>query len=151
MSVKCLTTLFPVFKQNLNKVSKQKIKLISTMSEILDQIPDVDIDSDGVFKYILINVTDKKSNSKKPIVRGYARAPYHADIYDEVEEKLKKLGPNIKSKCVGGGRIKHDSDQNAINVYGYSQGFGKADHEVSVDLIKKKYPSYEVTWSNEGY
>ncbi|XP_051153345.1 14 kDa phosphohistidine phosphatase-like isoform X2 [Leptopilina boulardi] len=121
------------------------------MSEILDQIPDVDIDANGVFKYILINVTDKKSKSTKPIVRGYARAPYHADIYDEVEEKLKKLGPNIKSKCVGGGRIKHDADENAINVYGYSQGFGKADHEVSVDLIKKKYPSYEVTWSNEGY
>lgn len=51
------------------------------MSEILDQIPDVDIDADGVFKYILINVTDKKSNSKKPIVRGYARAPYHGEFF----------------------------------------------------------------------
>lgn len=50
------------------------------MSEILDQIPDVDIDANGVFKYILINVTDKKSKSTKPIVRGYARAPYHGEF-----------------------------------------------------------------------
>ncbi|XP_033229133.1 sex-regulated protein janus-A-like [Belonocnema kinseyi] len=72
-----------------------------------------------------------------------------ADIYDEVEEVLKKL--QLKSKCLGGGRINHDAENKTIKVYGYSQGFGKADHKVSVNLIKKKYPDYEITWSDEGY
>lgn len=31
------------------------------------------------------------------------------------------------------------------------QGFGKADHQVSVGLLKKKYPDYVITWSDEGY
>jgi phosphohistidine phosphatase len=31
------------------------------------------------------------------------------------------------------------------------QGFGKADHEVTVGLLKKKYPDYSVSWNDEGY
>lgn len=31
------------------------------------------------------------------------------------------------------------------------QGFGKADHEVTVSLLKKKYTDYHVSWSDEGY
>ncbi|KAL0113257.1 hypothetical protein PUN28_012426 [Cardiocondyla obscurior] len=73
-----------------------------------------------------------------------------ADIFDEVEEQIKKYA-GLKAKCVGGGRIEHDPDEKTIKVYGYSQGFGKADHQVSVELLKKKYPAYNITWSDEGY
>jgi phosphohistidine phosphatase len=38
-----------------------------------------------------------------------------------------------------------------LKVYGYSQGYGKADHQVAVDILKKKYCDYNVTWSDEGY
>ena len=32
------------------------------------------------------------------------------------------------------------------------KGFGRADHEISVSLLKEKYPDYEsITFSNEGY
>lgn len=47
------------------------------MSQLLDKVPDVDIDSHGRFKYILINVQDKSNNASKFIVRGYARAQWH--------------------------------------------------------------------------
>ena len=42
----------------------------------MDKVEDVLIDSDGVFKYILIELTDKKGH-KKNIVRGFAWAEYH--------------------------------------------------------------------------
>ena len=48
---------------------------------------------------------------------------FAADIYDMVEETLKKLDAGIKLKCVGGGRINHDAQKKAIHVYGYSQVF----------------------------
>ncbi|XP_012288481.1 14 kDa phosphohistidine phosphatase-like [Orussus abietinus] len=48
------------------------------MTTPLDQVPDVDIDPSGVFKYILINVHDDKNDKSKPIVRGYARSTWHA-------------------------------------------------------------------------
>ncbi|XP_076232223.1 14 kDa phosphohistidine phosphatase isoform X2 [Calliopsis andreniformis] len=125
-------------------------KRFVTMSPLLDKVPDVDIDGYGRFKYILINVQDQASKEKKSIVRGYARSQWHADIFNEAESELKSLS-GLRAECLGGGRIEHDPDEKTIKVYGYSQGFGKADHEVSVNLLKKKYPDYTITWSDEGY
>ncbi|XP_026469141.1 14 kDa phosphohistidine phosphatase-like [Ctenocephalides felis] len=113
----------------------------------MDTIPHVDIEKDGVFKYILIKISD--SHDTKVLVRGYLRSEWHADIFDEVQEKLSPLGYQIK--CLGGGRIRHDSKKKKIEVYGYSQGFGKADHEQSVELLKQKYPEYDISWSDDGY
>ncbi|XP_011874091.1 PREDICTED: sex-regulated protein janus-A-like isoform X2 [Vollenhovia emeryi] len=120
------------------------------MSQLLDNVPDVDIDGHGRFKYILIDVQDNVGKANKKIVRGYARSQWHADIFDVAEEQIKKHA-GLQANCVGGGRIEHDPDEKTIKVYGYSQGFGKADHQVSVEILRKKYPAYNVTWSDEGY
>ncbi len=45
------------------------------MSGKLDQVQNVDIDSGGRFKYILVKISD--GSREKYIVRGYARAGYH--------------------------------------------------------------------------
>ena len=50
----------------------------------LPQIPDVDIDSDGVFKYVLIRVhavppSGAPAGESKEIVRGYKWAEYHGE------------------------------------------------------------------------
>ncbi|XP_071948098.1 14 kDa phosphohistidine phosphatase-like [Antedon mediterranea] len=111
----------------------------------LDTINDVEIDENGVFKYVLIKVKGKTCT--KHIVRGHAWAEYHADIYEQVEEAIGQK----KCQCVGGGRINHEMFNQSIHVYGYSVGFGKANHEITVEILNKKYPDYEITWSNEGY
>ena len=43
----------------------------------LDAIPEVEIDHNGRFKYILIKVTDQVNKVSKHIVRGYDWAEYH--------------------------------------------------------------------------
>lgn len=44
----------------------------------MDEVADVDIEADGVFKYILIKLSDKKkTGASKVIVRGYSWADYH--------------------------------------------------------------------------
>jgi phosphohistidine phosphatase len=73
------------------------------------------------------------------------------------------------SECIGGGRITHEAKK--ITVFGYSQviqikinylinylilidfqGFGKADHSISVDVLKQHYPpDYKITWNDDGY
>ncbi|XP_071572126.1 uncharacterized protein [Temnothorax nylanderi] len=50
------------------------------MSELLDKVPDVDIDGHGRFKYILIKVQDDVDKASKKIVRGYARAQWHGAL-----------------------------------------------------------------------
>ncbi|XP_043077684.1 14 kDa phosphohistidine phosphatase [Puntigrus tetrazona] len=119
-------------------------------AERLAKIPEVDLDPNGVFKYVLIRVNSNDDDSYVDIVRGYAWAEYHADIYDRVAGELER-GGGLDCECLGGGRIKHDSAAKKIHVYGYSMGFGRAKHSVSTEKIKTHYPDYEVTWADEGY
>ncbi|XP_036385393.1 14 kDa phosphohistidine phosphatase [Megalops cyprinoides] len=121
-------------------------------AERLANIPEADIDPNGVFKYVLIRVhsTEEGDDSSVDIVRGYAWAEYHADIYDRVAAELEK-GGGLDCECLGGGRIKHDSQAKKIHVYGYSMGFGRANHSVATEKLKARYPDYEVTWADEGY
>ncbi|KAI6177559.1 14 kDa phosphohistidine phosphatase-like protein [Aphelenchoides bicaudatus] len=128
---------FPHFKLSVSRFS-------SAMG--LHEIPDVDIDASGKFKYILIKAKDSKDS--KFIVRGYARCGYHADIFDVVQGKAPK---DVDLDCVGGGRILHDPAEKKLKVYGYSQGYGQADHSKSVEVLKKKYTDYDISFSNEGY
>lgn len=93
---------------------------------------------------------DPETKEEKYIVRGYKSCGYHIDIFEKVEPQIQAL--KCKAKCVGGGRILHDPTVKSILVYGYSQGFGRADHTVSHKLLKESFPDYEdIQWSNEGY
>uniref|UniRef100_A0A8D8XZ84 Sex-regulated protein janus-A n=1 Tax=Cacopsylla melanoneura TaxID=428564 RepID=A0A8D8XZ84_9HEMI len=119
-----------------------------------DSIPSVEIDPQGTYKYILIklyekNVTNEDGSEKfKYLVRGNARGEFHGDIYDAFVATLPKT---LDTECVGGGRIKHNPDEKKILVYGYSQGFGKADHSISKQVLAEKYTGYTIDWSDEGY
>lgn len=116
----------------------------------IHKIPNVDIDPSGKFKYILIEVRDPETKSEKLIVRGYKSCSYHVDIFRRVENDINKF--KCRASCVGGGRILHTPDKKAIFVYGYSQGFGQADHSLATKLLKAHYPDYtDISWSNEGY
>ncbi|XP_043275106.1 14 kDa phosphohistidine phosphatase-like [Venturia canescens] len=150
MCCRSLQVLY-ISRRSLETVTRKSVYNFGTMATSLDKITDVDIDANGIFKYILVHVHDDVNKQSKPIVRGYAKCTWHADIYDEIANEIKPLGPGLDTECVGGGRINHDATAKSINVYGYSQGFGKADHRISVDLLKKKYPDYVITWSDEGY
>lgn len=48
----------------------------------MDSIQEVDIESDGVFKYILIKLTDRASTHERTVVRGYKWAEYHGNFFD---------------------------------------------------------------------
>lgn len=94
--------------------------------KMVDSIPLVDIDPEGKFKYILIQVKDETNNKLIHLVRGYRKCSFHADILEDVEENelkpfKKKTGLKVKWSCPGGGRILHKPNDKSILVYGYSQ------------------------------
>ncbi|XP_013191969.2 14 kDa phosphohistidine phosphatase [Amyelois transitella] len=132
------------------KASNPSSRNMSCVCPALAAIPKVDIDPEGVFKYILLRVHEKGKEDDEvfvTIVRGYRRCNYHSDIYEEVQTKLEPLD----CEPMGGGRISHDPDHKKIHIYGYSQGYGKADHEITAKLVKEAYPGYYITISDEGY
>lgn len=122
----------------------------SMTSSKLDNFPPVDIDEKGTFKYVLIEVYETSpdgTEKAKLLVRGRNSAEYHADIYEPEEERIMKVG--LDCQCLGGGRIQHDAGY--LKVYGYSMGYGKADHTKAVALLEKRYPEYKIEWSDSGY
>ena len=102
----------------------------------------VDIDQ-GTFKYVLIRVTDKKNGKVTFLVRGNCHADFHADIAEPIEAALVARG--LKVDIPGGGRIRHDPVARKITVYGYSVGYGRADHELTCTILRNFYDSsYEI-------
>ncbi|XP_054835191.1 14 kDa phosphohistidine phosphatase-like isoform X2 [Eublepharis macularius] len=112
----------------------------------LSSVPEVEIDPDGAFKYILVRV-QHGADQHRDIVRGTAVAEFHNHIFERVNPEMEKLG--FVCKCLGGGKIEHNSKDKKIRVFGLSTGYGKADHAVTVELLKKTYKDYEINWSDD--
>ncbi|RUS83710.1 hypothetical protein EGW08_008558 [Elysia chlorotica] len=115
---------------------------------VLAGVEEVAIDASGNFKYILCRVyKDGAKEDSKLIIRGTAQAEYHADIYDHLDSSLEDIG--LTCECLGGGRIDHNAAAKSIEVYGLSQGYGKADHTIAVRLLREKYPDYTTISSSD--
>ncbi|XP_074779671.1 14 kDa phosphohistidine phosphatase isoform X3 [Athene noctua] len=122
--------------------------MAAAAAEALSRVPDVEIDGGGVFKYVLVRVR-AGGGPGKDVVRGHGWAEYHADLYERMVQELEQQG--LGCECLGGGRLSHRPQERKIHVYGYSVGFGRADHSVTTEKLKAKYPDYEITWADEGY
>ncbi|XP_038012299.1 14 kDa phosphohistidine phosphatase isoform X1 [Motacilla alba alba] len=85
----------------------------------LSRVPAVQIDGDGVFKYVLVRVRGAGAPAKD-VVRGHGWAEYHADLFERTAEELARHG--LSCECLGGGRLSHRPEERKIHVYGYSVG-----------------------------
>ncbi|KAL0046006.1 hypothetical protein WJX82_011136 [Trebouxia sp. C0006] len=118
----------------------------------IDQTPDVAIET-GVFKYVLLVVTDTHEGRSKLIVRGDRQSGYHMDVFEKTVRELSPYKLHV-AEPLGGGRIRHDDGSKAINMYGYSSAYGQAPHDLSAALVRQWYSMYapdKITVSYEGY
>ncbi|XP_059197370.1 si:dkey-51e6.1 [Centropristis striata] len=122
-------------------------KATAAMADTLAKIPVVEIDPEGTFKYILVRVKVKDGDAHKDIVRGTKSAEYHNHIFEKVNPAMEALG--MECKCLGGGKIEHNSQEKKLRVFGESTAFGKADHSVSVEKLKSAFSDYEITCSDD--
>ncbi|XP_012690837.1 14 kDa phosphohistidine phosphatase [Clupea harengus] len=117
------------------------------MAEALSKVPDVEIDSDGKFKYILVKLKVKDGEAHKNIVRGTKSAEFHNHIFEKVNPAMQALG--LECVCLGGGKIEHNNQEKKLRVFGESTGYGKADHAVTVEKLKPVFKDYEISWSDD--
>ncbi|KAL0021159.1 hypothetical protein WJX77_006441 [Trebouxia sp. C0004] len=118
----------------------------------LDLTPDVAIDT-GVFKYVLLVVTDTEEGRSKLIVRGDRQSGYHVDVFEKTVRELAPYKLHV-AEPLGGGRIRHDDGSKTISIYGYSSAYGQAPHDLSAAIVRQWYPMYapdKITVSYEGY
>ena len=115
------------------------------------RIPTVSIDS-GAYKYVLITALPPNSSTTEVFVHSKRGADYHRNVAEPLIPILKQSGyTNIQIK--GGGRILRCDEDNIIKIFGYSYGFGRADHALAKDVVEKsgKFAGYAISWSNDGY
>ena len=125
---------------------------MSTSAAALAHVPDVDVSPAGTFKYVLLEVT--LGGSSKTVVRGYDGPEFHKGVRRQAEAAIladpRSKGATFASP--GGGRIRHDPASGKCFVYGFSNAYGRGDHSLACELLRRHFPAYaNVHWSNDGY
>ena len=116
----------------------------------LSEIPAVDIHGLGRYKFVLIEASN--GSSKRQLVRSKEGIEFHADVFSRaLQHELEPRG--VSGLVLGGGRLVHNPQRKRLEVYGYSKTFGRCAwcNERVAAMLRKQYPAYAVTWSNEGY
>lgn len=113
-------------------------------------VPAVQIDA-GCHKYVLIRA-QSPSGEDQYVVTSKRGAHYHRNAAEPVLDQLARAG-YTDLEVTGGGRIDCQSAQKKMTIYGFSYGFGLADHAISREVVleDERYRDFDVTISNEGY
>lgn len=112
-------------------------------------VPNVKID-EGRHKYVQIRAS--VDGEEQVFVTSRRGAHYHRDAAEPFISALEEAGYH-DIDVTGGGRIDLDMQAKRMSIYGYSYGFGLADHELSKSVVLKdpKYKGFDITTSNAGY
>lgn len=121
----------------------------ASSSSSLIRLPSVDI-AEGAHKYVLIRASIH--GEEQYIVTSRRGAPYHRDAAEPMIVKLEAAGYN-DIEVTGGGRILFEQSTKKIKIFGFSYGFGQANHAISAQTVEAdpRYKDFTVTTSNDGY
>ena len=110
-----------------------------------DAIPAVSL-AEGAYKYVLVTAV-APSNNRRTFVYSKRNASYHRNVAEHLVPKLENAGYS-DIRVTGGGRILRDDESKKVHIFGYSYGFGRADHERAKDVVEQSvnYRGYTVTW-----
>lgn len=107
----------------------------------------------GTHKYVLISAHEPGgSKEERYFVTSKKGAQYHRNAADPFVHHLEEHGYE-DIQITGGGRILLDEDAKKISIYGFSYGFGLANHSISklTVLEDERYANFDITTSDEGY
>ena len=93
--------------------------------------------SPGKNKYVLVRATHPGDEKVQWFVKSAAPSecggPYHGNVAQDLREWIEAAG--YTPEVTGGGRIDYRPDDKEAVVYGFSYGFGKADHAKAAAII----------------
>lgn len=147
--------------QNIGGATAETLAATSTnVNRNTTRIPSVSIDP-GKHKYVLISAClrgndpddDDDDQRQHYFVVSSRGAEYHRNVAEPFVARLEKHASYKMISILGGGRIDWNVKERKIHVYGYSYGFGLADHSLAQSILQRdpNYQDYTITWSNDGY
>jgi phosphohistidine phosphatase len=126
----------------------------ASSSRSVVRVPKVQI-ANGAHKYVLVEANAKTASNKaakEHFVISKRGAAYHRNAAEPLLHQLEQSNHH-NIRVTGGGRISFDESKQTIHIFGYSYGFGLADHQLTKQVIQSdpRYRDYDITWSNDGY
>ncbi|KAL3930507.1 MAG: hypothetical protein SGARI_004464 [Bacillariaceae sp.] len=114
-----------------------------TSTSSTTKVPNVEI-AEGAHKYVLIAAMTPDGSQRQHFVVSKRGAHYHRNAAEPFVDKLEKNGYR-SIDITGGGRIALNTTDETIDVFGYSYGFGLADHALSkaVILADPRYKDFD--------
>lgn len=122
----------------------------NTKGEQCVHVPSVKI-AEGKHKYVQIRAKTLEGK-EQTFVTSRRGAHYHRDAAEPFVAELERAGYR-DIDVTGGGRILLDNNEKTMSIFGFSYGFGKADHEVSMRVCQQDplYKDYNISFSDSGY
>eukprot|EP00924_Labyrinthula_sp_SR-Ha-C_P002582 maker-scaffold_13-snap-gene-0.46-mRNA-1 protein AED:0.00 eAED:0.00 QI:58/1/1/1/1/1/2/506/214 len=108
--------------RKFSNASEETATKSSSREKFLEKFPLAQIDEDCKQKYVLLEVT-LPNEEKLHLVRGKYTASYHKDAAKKTVYLLRNCSLIKSFNILGGGRIRHSSENKRIDIYGYSYGF----------------------------
>ncbi len=133
-------------------MSLQKEDQVKILKEM---VPQVQIETQGDFKYILIEVHYSSLGIIFEFVRGDSQSEYHKDIKNKFIQELAgvdldEFKMKIDIRVKGGGRMEWINEK--LRIFGFSYAYGQGDHEHVKEIILKNKPEISsIETSKEGY
>jgi phosphohistidine phosphatase len=138
-------------RQRLERVNANHVSSSAASVHHNHVVPKVQI-ANGAHKYVLVEAANN-NKAKEYFVISKRGASYHQNAAEPLVHQLEQSNHYHAIRVTGGGRIALDESQQTIRVFGFSYGFGLADHQITKQVIQSdpRYQDYEITWSNDGY
>lgn len=70
---------------------------------------------------------------------------------DAVENVYAEKAPELSFSSHGGGGMRHYPSEKIIEIFGYANGLSLGDHKLASEILKSKYPEYDITITEEEY
>ena len=131
------------------QADKGQTNAVATATPFSKRLSSVEI-CDGAHKYV--QLTASLDGTEQVFVVSRKNAAYHRNAAEPFIDKLQKHG-YYDIEVAGGGRVAVDSDERTVSIFGFSYGFGKANHELSANVVRQdeRYRDFDVSWSDDGY
>lgn len=109
---------------------------------IINDVPSVIMPAqDGVYKHILIKVTDEIGNEKMIVRCG---GLFHRIILIKFRwAEGFMLARGRRARCLGGGKISVEKGRRFI-IFGKSLDFGAEDRKLTTKILKDSFPDFEI-------
>lgn len=138
-------------EEDQREVAKLQVRLrtANNSSHVSKRLPSVEI-AEGAHKYVLIKA--ELDGDEQYFVTSRKGAHYHRNAAEPMITKLEHAGYS-EIEVTGGGRISLDKNAKKISIFGFSYGFGLANHALSRQVVIEdpRYRAFDVTVSDEGY